>query len=75
MACQLVEKQGIPGLSWIEAELHQLLRESEPDYVPRLVRETEAGTLEGFGCCQDAHGHAGDIVAPPPLFLDDPAEH
>jgi DNA-binding PadR family transcriptional regulator len=73
-ARELVEKQGIPRLFWVEAEFHRLLRETELDYVRRLISEIEAGTLEGLEWWRAAHEHAGDIVAPPPFFADDSTE-
>jgi len=72
---ELAHKQGVPRLFWIEAEFHQMLREVELDYVRRLIREIDAGTLEGLEWWQDAHEHPGDTVAPPPFFTDSTAGH
>ena len=65
---ELCEKQGIPRLFWIEAEFHQALRVVELDYVRKLAREIEAGSLDGLKWWQDTHEHAGEEVTPPPLF-------
>lgn len=45
-ARELVEKQGLPRLFWVEDEHRDLIREAELAYVQRLVREIEEGTLD-----------------------------
>jgi len=62
-ARELVEKQGLPRLFWIEAEFHKLLREAELSYVRGLLREIEEGTLEGLDLWREAHDHAGERPA------------
>jgi DNA-binding PadR family transcriptional regulator len=71
-ARELVEKQGLPRLFWVENEYRDLLRETELAYVERLIREIEEGTLEGLAWWSAVH-EAGDVPVPLPA-LTPPAE-
>jgi DNA-binding PadR family transcriptional regulator len=44
---EMVQKQGLPRLFWVEAEFAATLRVAELDYVRKLARDIRAGTLEG----------------------------
>lgn len=66
-ARELVEKQGLPRLFWVEDEYRDLLRETELAYVQRLVREIEEGTLEGTAWWAAVHEAGDDPPALPEL--------
>ena len=44
---ELVEKQRVPRLFWVEEEYRTVIREAELGYIRRLIGEIENGTLEG----------------------------
>jgi DNA-binding PadR family transcriptional regulator len=64
---ELVEKQGLPRLFWIEAEFRNILREAELSYVRKLASEISSGTLDGVQWWREVHAR-GDEPAwlPPP---------
>jgi DNA-binding PadR family transcriptional regulator len=66
-ARDLCEKQGIPRLFLIEVEFHRELLEVELGYVQRLIREVEAGTIEGYDWWRETHDHAGEQVVTLPF--------
>ena len=66
-ARELVEKQGLPRLFWVEDEYRDLLREAELAYVQRLVREIEDGTLDGAAWWAAVHERDGEAPALPAL--------
>jgi DNA-binding PadR family transcriptional regulator len=64
---ELVEKQGLPRLFWVEAEFRMVLREAELAYVRNLQVEIAAGSLDGIDWWRAVHEGEGDPVwAPPP---------
>jgi DNA-binding PadR family transcriptional regulator len=65
---ELVQKQGLPRLFWIEAEFHVLLREAELSYVRSLLGEIEDETLQGLAWWRAAHEHPGEITPSLSLF-------
>ena len=65
---ELVTQQRLPRLFWVEEEFRTVLREAELDYVRRLVREIEGGTLEGLDWWAEIHRTGAEPVwQPPPL--------
>ncbi len=71
---ELVEKQRLPRLFWVEAEFRALLREAELAYVRKLAREIESGTLEGVEWWREVHEHAGEPVWLPPTVADESSD-
>jgi DNA-binding PadR family transcriptional regulator len=57
---ELIEKQHLPRLFWVEDEFRDLLRRTELEYVRRLAREIESGTLEGLDWWSAIHRTDGD---------------
>jgi DNA-binding PadR family transcriptional regulator len=74
---ELIEKQHLPRLFWVEDEFRDLLRRTELEYVRRLAREIESGTLEGLDWWRAVHQADGDDPgwAVPALgpWTDDPS--
>jgi DNA-binding PadR family transcriptional regulator len=69
---ELVEKQRLPRLFWVEEEFRAVLREAELTYVRRLAREISEGTLEGLAWWDEVHRTGAEPVwEPPPLGLGD----
>ena len=66
-ARELVEKQGLPRLFWVESEFRAVLREAELDYVHRLIAEIESGSLGGIDWWTAIHGEGAETVWPPPF--------
>jgi DNA-binding PadR family transcriptional regulator len=64
---EVVEKQGLPRLFWVEDEYRGLLRQTELAYVQRLVREIEDGTLEGAAWWAAVHEAGEEPPALPAL--------
>lgn len=65
---ELIEKQGLPRLFWVEAEFRAVLRDAELAYVRTLARQIESGTLEGIEWWREVHEHAGELAwLPPPV--------
>jgi DNA-binding PadR family transcriptional regulator len=64
---ELVGKQGVPRLFWVEAEFRNLQREAELSYVRRLASEISSGALDGVEWWREVH-ERGDEPAwlPPP---------
>ncbi len=54
-----VQKGGLPRLFLVEAEHELMLREAELEWVRRLVREIEAGTLGGVRGWEAFHSQSG----------------
>jgi DNA-binding PadR family transcriptional regulator len=52
---ELVEKQGLPRLFWVEDEYRSLLRRTELEYVRRLAADIESGTLDGVAWWAAVH--------------------
>ncbi len=68
-ARELVEKQGLPRLFWVESEFRDRLRETELEFVRRLSDQIANGTLEGLDWWRSIHARAGapDWASHPPL--------
>ena len=64
---EVIEKQGLPRLFWVEVEYRNLLREAELVFVQRLARDVEEGTLEGTAWWQSIHGEGDEPVALPAM--------
>ena len=64
-ARELVEKQRLPRLFWVEAEFRMLLREAELAYVRTLAAEIASGSLEGIEWWREVHERTDDPVWPP----------
>ncbi len=52
---ELMEKQGLPRLFWVEEEFRTVLREAELSYVRQLIAEITNGTLEGIDFWSGIH--------------------
>ncbi len=59
---ELVEKQGVPRLFWVEGEFRRALREAELGYVRQLIREISSGTLAGVAWWSGIHAADGEPV-------------
>jgi DNA-binding PadR family transcriptional regulator len=70
-ARELVDKQGIPRLFWVEAEFRVILREAELAYVRKLITEITSGTLEGIDWWRSVHHGSGDPAWLPTRANDD----
>jgi DNA-binding PadR family transcriptional regulator len=57
-ARELVERQGIPRLFWVETEFRMVLREAELAYVRKLASEIVSGSLEGIEWWRSVHEDA-----------------
>jgi len=64
-ALELVHKQGLPRLFWVESEYRAVLREAELAYVRRLADDIESGTLEGLEFWTAIHEQGAEPVWPP----------
>ncbi len=64
---ELVEKQGLPRLFWVETEFRTVLREAELDYVRRLAADIESGSLDGVEWWKTIHEQSGEPVWLPPF--------
>lgn len=62
---ELVQKRGLPRLLWVEEEYRDRLRAAEIGYVRSLVRDIEAGNLDGADWWRQAHERGFDQVPPP----------
>lgn len=59
---ELVEKQRLPRLFWVEAEFRMVLREAELAYVRRLSVEIASGSLDGIEWWREVHEGTGNPV-------------
>lgn len=73
-ARELVEKQHLPRLFWIEAEFRMVLREAELAYVGKLAAEIASGSLDGIEWWRQVHERPGDPVWPTPPVEDGAAK-
>lgn len=67
---ELMEKQGLPRLFWVEEEFRTVLREAELGYVRRLIGEITNGTLDGMDFWRGIHTPGDEPVPawePPPI--------
>jgi DNA-binding PadR family transcriptional regulator len=58
-ARELVAKQGLPRLFWIEDEFRMRLREAELSYVRELIDAIRSGTLDGLDWWRSVHDQRG----------------
>jgi DNA-binding PadR family transcriptional regulator len=63
---ELMQKVGVPRLFWVEEEYRDRMRSAEIDYVRELIRDIEAGTLEGSEWWRQGH-ESGFTQLPPPF--------
>jgi DNA-binding PadR family transcriptional regulator len=56
---ELLAHQGVPRLSWVEAEFRARLRDAELAYVRQLIDEITNGTIEGLDWWQGIHADPG----------------
>jgi DNA-binding PadR family transcriptional regulator len=61
-ARELVEKQRLPRLFWVEAEFRMVLREAELAYVRKLTAEIASGSLDGIEWWHEVHERTDDPV-------------
>jgi DNA-binding PadR family transcriptional regulator len=64
---ELVERQELPRLFWVEGEYHQVMRQAELDYVRKLSRDISADRLEGTTWWRHAY-RTGERPVPLPPF-------
>ncbi len=69
-ARELVQKQGMPRLFWVESEFDVVLREAELGYVRTLISDIESGALDGVAWWRQIHAGADDEPVTPPPFTD-----
>jgi DNA-binding PadR family transcriptional regulator len=62
---EVMEKQALPRLFWIEDEFVRVLREAELGYVRQLAGEIAAGTLEGTDWWRQVHDDPAHAILPP----------
>ena len=67
---ELIQKQRLPRLFWVEAEFGVVLREAELGYVRTLIRDIESGALDGTAWWREMHARADDEPAKPPPLAD-----
>ena len=67
---EMLEKQRLPRLVWVEAEFGVVLRQAELEYVRQLADDIESGALEGIDWWRAVQ--AGRPLPPPPLIPEDP---
>jgi DNA-binding PadR family transcriptional regulator len=72
-ARELVEKQHLPRLFWVEAEFRMVLREAELAYVDKLTAEIASGSLDGIEWWRQLHEYPGDPIRPAPPVDNDAA--
>jgi DNA-binding PadR family transcriptional regulator len=68
---EIVEKQGLPRLFWVEEEFRNVLREAELGYVRGLIDDIEHGTLEGIEFWTSIHESDGEPPTWEPMPLGD----
>jgi DNA-binding PadR family transcriptional regulator len=61
---ELAEKKGLWRLFWVESEFRTILRQTELDYVKRLISDIESGVLEGFDWWTKIHEGDESISLP-----------
>ena len=67
---ELVGKQGVPRLFWVEAEFRNLQREAELSYVRKLAREISSGALDGVQWWREVHERGDEPAWLPPIGQD-----
>lgn len=72
-ARELVQKQRMPRLFWVEAEFGVALREAELSYVRTLIRDIQSGALDGLQWWREIHSGDDGPPVPPPLTDYGPA--
>lgn len=67
-----MEAAGLPRLHGLEVEYMITLHEAELDWVRRLAKDIEGGSLDGLDQWQDWHGRRAEPRSPPEPLLDNP---
>jgi DNA-binding PadR family transcriptional regulator len=67
---ELVSKQGVPRLFWVEAEFRTRQREAELSYVRELAREISSGALDGAQWWREVHERGDEPAWLPPFGQD-----
>jgi DNA-binding PadR family transcriptional regulator len=62
---ELMQKERLPRLFWVEEEYRTSMRRAELDYVRALVRDVESGNLEGSDWWRQIHELGFDQVPAP----------
>jgi DNA-binding PadR family transcriptional regulator len=62
---ELMDKRGLPRLFWVEDEYRDRLRAAEVGFVQSLIRDIEAGTLDGADWWRQVHERGSGQVPPP----------
>lgn len=70
---ELIQKEGLPRLFWIDEDYRSRLRATEIDFVRGLVRDIESGQLDGTDWWRESHERGFGQVPPPfePPHLSD----
>jgi DNA-binding PadR family transcriptional regulator len=72
---ELVQKQRLPRLFWVEGEFGVVLREAELGYVRTLIQDIESGALDGTAWWREMHARAdGEPALPPPRTDSGPSD-
>jgi len=64
---ELMEKQRLPRLLWVEAEFGMVLREAELGYVRTLLRDIASGALDGVQWWHEVYAQGDESVWLSPL--------
>jgi DNA-binding PadR family transcriptional regulator len=62
---ELIHKQGLPRLVWVEAEYEAVLRGAELGYVRTLIADIESGALDGLDWWRAIHESDPETNMPP----------
>ncbi|MBO0824112.1 MAG: PadR family transcriptional regulator [Actinobacteria bacterium] len=71
---EMLQKEGLPRLVWVEAEYERILREAELGYVRSLIADIQSGALDGVGWWRAIHEEADGPAWLPPLTSADPLD-
>lgn len=66
---ELLQKQQVPRLFWVEHEFHTALLDAELAYVCKLADDIDSGSLQGLAWWLTTHDHDGS-VAPPTMITN-----
>jgi DNA-binding PadR family transcriptional regulator len=71
---EMLEKEGLPRLVWVEAEYERTLREAELGYVRSLIADINSGALDGVQWWRQIHERADEPAWTPPLTKPEPPD-
>ena len=71
---EVMEKQQLPRLLWVEAEFGTVLREAELGYVRTLLRDITSGALGGMQWWHEVYAQGGEPVWRSPLSNHGPGD-